>query len=59
MTFQIGMRIPPKLGSLGMENVALGPKVLALDVIDVPYYNEEIKEYFGRIRVWKSAPSME
>ncbi|MBS4195612.1 sugar phosphate isomerase/epimerase family protein [Lederbergia citri] len=43
MAFQIGMRIPPKLGALGMEKLADWAKSAGIDVIDVPYYNEEVK----------------
>lgn len=37
------MRIPPKLGALGMEKLAEWANHTGLDVIDVPYYNEEVK----------------
>ncbi|MEK3888267.1 sugar phosphate isomerase/epimerase family protein [Bacillus sp. FSL K6-3431] len=43
MTFKIGMRIPPKLGSQGMEKVATWAKDVGIDVVDVPYYNEDVK----------------
>ncbi len=44
MIHKIGMRIPPKMGAQGMENLAQWAKQAGLDVIDVPYYNEEVKE---------------
>ncbi|GGE31876.1 hypothetical protein GCM10011391_08160 [Pullulanibacillus camelliae] len=40
---QIGMRIPPKLGALGMESLAKWAKSIGLDVIDVPKYDQDIK----------------
>ncbi|PZE21577.1 sugar phosphate isomerase/epimerase family protein [Paenibacillus xerothermodurans] len=43
MPFKIGMRIPPKLGAQGMEKVAAWAAEAGLDVIDVPYYNSELK----------------
>lgn len=43
MNHQIGMRIPPKLGALGMEKLAEWAKGAGLDVVDVPYYNQEVK----------------
>ena len=42
------MRIPPKMGAQGMENLAQWAKQAGLDVIDVPYYNEEVKADIGR-----------
>ncbi|GGG25566.1 sugar phosphate isomerase/epimerase family protein [Paenibacillus abyssi] len=44
MTFQIGMRISPKIGAEGIDRVAAWAAEAGLDVIDVPYYNSEIKE---------------
>ena len=43
MNSRIGMRIPPKIGLEGMESVARFAACLGLDVIDVPYYNQEVK----------------
>jgi sugar phosphate isomerase/epimerase len=44
MVFQIGMRIPPKLGSLGMQGVAAWAAEAEIDVIDVPALNTEVKD---------------
>ena len=46
MTFKIGMRIPPKLGSMGIKGVADFAKSAGLDVVDVPSYTAEMKHYF-------------
>ncbi|MGM7722307.1 sugar phosphate isomerase/epimerase family protein [Metabacillus sp. Hm71] len=43
MTKKIGMRIPPKIGADGIESVAKWASSIGIDVIDVPYYNEEVK----------------
>src|SRR4051794_19017890 len=43
MTKKIGMRIPPKIGADGMEAVTKFAVSIGLDVIDVPFYNQEIK----------------
>ncbi|MCJ7842344.1 sugar phosphate isomerase/epimerase [Lederbergia sp. NSJ-179] len=43
MKFQIGMRIPPHIGKQGIEQVANWAASVGLDVIDVPAYNEEVK----------------
>nr|WP_144926271.1 sugar phosphate isomerase/epimerase [Paenibacillus bovis] len=51
MSFKIGMRIPPKIGAQGMESVASWAKSVGLDVVDVPYYNEEVKEIFDRVGI--------
>jgi sugar phosphate isomerase/epimerase len=40
---KIGMRIPPKIGSLGIEGVAKWASSIGLDVVDVPKYDEEVK----------------
>ncbi|WP_338785956.1 sugar phosphate isomerase/epimerase [Metabacillus sp. FJAT-53654] len=46
MNKKIGMRIPPKIGAGGMESVASWASSIGIDVIDVPYYNEEVKAIF-------------
>src|SRR5690606_41282488 len=51
MSFKLGMRIPPKIGAQGMESVASWAKSVGLDVVDVPYYNEEVKEIFDRVGI--------
>ncbi|KKI90392.1 hypothetical protein WQ54_20750 [Bacillus sp. SA1-12] len=43
MTKKIGMRIPPKIGADGIESVAKWASSNGIDIIDVPYYNEEVK----------------
>lgn len=43
MKLQLGMRIPPKIGSEGMERTALWAVEAGLDVLDVPYLNPEVK----------------
>ncbi|MCV9885915.1 sugar phosphate isomerase/epimerase family protein [Metabacillus halosaccharovorans] len=43
MNRQIGMRIPPKLGAEGIESLAKWASSIGIDVIDVPYFNEEVK----------------
>ncbi|MGQ4667945.1 sugar phosphate isomerase/epimerase family protein, partial [Metabacillus halosaccharovorans] len=43
MNRQIGMRIPPKLGADGIESLAKWASSIGIDVIDVPYFNEEVK----------------
>jgi sugar phosphate isomerase/epimerase len=41
---KIGMRISPKIGAGGIESVASWASSIGLDVIDVPYYNQEVKK---------------
>jgi len=43
MKRQIGIRIPPKLGAEGIESLANWASSIGIDVIDVPYYNDEVK----------------
>lgn len=43
---KIGMRIPPKLGGKGIEYVTKWASSVGIDVIDVPYYNHEVKQLF-------------
>ncbi|WP_160719634.1 sugar phosphate isomerase/epimerase family protein [Bacillus sp. USDA818B3_A] len=43
MIKKIGMRIPPKIREEGMESIARFAASTGLDVIDVPYYNQEVK----------------
>lgn len=43
MNFKLGMRIPPKIGSEGMEKVAEWASGIRLDVLDVPALTPEIK----------------
>ncbi|MGM0879022.1 MAG: sugar phosphate isomerase/epimerase family protein [Bacillota bacterium] len=43
MNKKIGMRISPKIGAWGIESVASWASSIGLDVIDVPYYNQEVK----------------
>ncbi|MCJ8007479.1 sugar phosphate isomerase/epimerase family protein [Lederbergia wuyishanensis] len=43
MVSPIGMRIPPHIGKLGMEKIADWAASVGLNVIDVPFYNKEIK----------------
>ena len=40
---KIGMRIPPKIGALGIEETAKWAASIGLDVVDVPKYNLEVK----------------
>ncbi len=40
---KIGMRIPPKIGTKGIEEVARLAKSMGVDVVDVPVYNAEVK----------------
>ncbi|WP_274364602.1 sugar phosphate isomerase/epimerase family protein [Paenibacillus thermotolerans] len=42
MSFRIGMRIPPKIGSEGIEATARWAAEAGLDVLDVPYLNQEV-----------------
>lgn len=42
MNFKIGMRIPPKIGSESIENVAKWAKDTELDTIDVPSLTNEV-----------------
>lgn len=44
MKVQIGMRIPPKIGAEGMEQVAAWAAGAHLDVLDVPRLNPEVKQ---------------
>ncbi len=44
MNFKIGMRIPPKIGSEGIEKVASFAAEVGLDVIDVPRLTPEVKQ---------------
>lgn len=44
MSFQIGMRIPPKIGKEGMEQTASWAAEIGLDVLDVPYLNIEVMQ---------------
>lgn len=37
------MRIPPKIGADGIESVASWASSVGIDVIDVPFYNAEVK----------------
>lgn len=46
MSRQIGMRIPPKLGSKGLKSVLEFAKDIGLDVVDVPQLTPEIKRMF-------------
>jgi sugar phosphate isomerase/epimerase len=46
MNKKIGMRIPPNIGAGGMESVASWASSIGINVIDVPYYNEEVKAIF-------------
>jgi sugar phosphate isomerase/epimerase len=43
MDKKIGMRIPPNIGAEGIESVASWASSISLDVLDVPFYNEEVK----------------
>ncbi|WP_078381807.1 sugar phosphate isomerase/epimerase family protein [Sutcliffiella halmapala] len=43
MVKKIGMRIPPNIGAEGIESVANWASSISLDVLDVPFYNEEVK----------------
>lgn len=43
MNKKIGMRIPPKIGSHGIELLSNWASSIGIDVIDVPYYNQEVK----------------
>lgn len=43
MNRKIGMRIPPKIGADGIESVASWASSIGIDVIDVPFYNAEVK----------------
>ncbi|MBD2871847.1 sugar phosphate isomerase/epimerase family protein [Paenibacillus arenilitoris] len=44
MNFQLGMRIPPKIGSEGIEKVAQWAAGVKLDVLDVPRLTPEVKQ---------------
>lgn len=48
MNNKIGMRIPPKMGAEGIEAVVRWGSSIGLDVIDVPYYNNEVKAVFEK-----------
>ncbi|QGH33701.1 TIM barrel protein [Gracilibacillus salitolerans] len=43
MNFNIGMRIPPKLGAEGMEQIASWASEVGLDILDVPKLTPEVK----------------
>ncbi|PPA70447.1 sugar phosphate isomerase/epimerase family protein [Jeotgalibacillus proteolyticus] len=43
MDRKIGMRLSPSIGNEGIEAVAEWASGVGIDVIDVPYYNQEIK----------------
>lgn len=43
MNFQIGMRIPPKIGAEGMEKVSSWAAEVGLDTLDVPKLTPEVK----------------
>lgn len=40
---KIGMRIPPQIGANGIEGVAKFASEIGLNVVDLPYLNQEIK----------------
>ncbi|MGM0837684.1 MAG: sugar phosphate isomerase/epimerase family protein [Bacillota bacterium] len=40
---KIGMRISPKIGECGIESVASWASSIGLRVLDLPYYNQEVK----------------
>lgn len=44
MNYNIGMRIPPKIGSEGIEKVAIWAKQLGLNKLDVPYLTAEVRD---------------
>jgi sugar phosphate isomerase/epimerase len=44
MKVQIGMRIPPKIGAEGLEQVATWAAGAGLDVLDIPKLNPEVKQ---------------
>jgi sugar phosphate isomerase/epimerase len=44
MGLRIGMRIPPKIGSEGIDAVARWAAGIGLDVLDLPYLDKEAKE---------------
>ncbi len=41
---KIGMRIPPKMGALGIEKVAEWASSTGLEILDVPKYDQEVKQ---------------
>jgi sugar phosphate isomerase/epimerase len=43
MIFNIGMRIPPKIGAEGIEKVALWAAQVGLNTLDVPRLTPEVK----------------
>ncbi|SFL58040.1 Sugar phosphate isomerase/epimerase [Gracilibacillus orientalis] len=43
MNFNIGMRIPPKIGAEGMEKIASWASEVGLDILDVPKLTPEVK----------------
>ncbi|CAM4296469.1 hypothetical protein L1N85_18950 [Paenibacillus alkaliterrae] len=43
MNFKLGMRIPPKIGSEGIEKAAKWASGIQLDVLDVPALTPEVK----------------
>lgn len=44
MEFNIGMRIPPKIGADGLEQVAAWAAAIGLEVLDVPRLTPEIRD---------------
>ncbi len=51
MNFKIGMRIPPKIGAEGIENVAAWSAEAGLDIIDVPRLTPEVKAACERANI--------
>ncbi|SFL90764.1 Sugar phosphate isomerase/epimerase [Gracilibacillus orientalis] len=48
MDYQIGMRLSPNMGEEGIEYVAKWAASIGLDVIDVPEWNQDIKQVLDR-----------
>lgn len=44
MNYEIGMRISPKIGEEGINSVAQWAASIGIDVIDVPTFNQEVKQ---------------
>ncbi|WP_163537545.1 sugar phosphate isomerase/epimerase [Gracilibacillus sp. YIM 98692] len=44
MNYQIGMRLSPQIGNMGIERVAKWAGSIGLDVLDVPYLTKEVKK---------------